>query len=550
MIVRFQDYEFDFTLKQLSQSGRLMKLDYKAAELLALLLENPGRLVTREEIRKRLWQDGTYVDFENRINVYLNQIRAVLGDDPQHPRFIRTKKTRGYEFIAALSRAPEEEGTALAFAPPGHGVAETPKPPVQVVANERPSLMGHAPRMVMGTVLLVLATLTLKAMMAGAYWQAIGALSLFVIYMVVLSAQLEMKSALSRTAVATLVIGAMAYTASASTMPYVISTVVNASTLKPALTYPLITGLKFIPLYVLVFGFWVFFALTNDRGFPHSTTARRAYIASGIAFLGATAVALGGLSGDFRIWHAELPGYRTFVLGYSAILLLNVSVWAAGYWCFRQEAISHYRRLFVFCGLVYLPLTTVAALVDQQYNELNRYYLDQRRPVVYLAENPEIVREIAANIPSAWKDEVGEDLAGLLKDPRFLTALEKQHFYKQNFDEPFQMGTQAVMFGYKANPAAPAGASPFRIVRFPLKLAEAIRFRANGPAEAPVPGAGRHGSLSLVPLALCGIAVIIAGTLRRQQFSFIGRSLRVDSTSLGRLIVGLLERRLLFTNKV
>jgi DNA-binding winged helix-turn-helix (wHTH) protein len=478
MIVHFQGFEFDFTLKQLSQSGRPMKLDSKAAELLALLLEKSGTLVTREEIRQRLWPDGTHVDFDNRINVYVNQLRTTLGDDSQHPRFIRMKKTVGYEFIAPTSRPPDDEGASLIFEPLGSPEIPNSRS-VPAVPDRPPFLLRHGPRIAMCAVLLALVAVTVRAMIAGAYWQAIGALFVLVLYVIVFSAQFEMRSALSRTAMATLVIGAMAYTASASTMPYVVSTVVNATTLKPSLLYPLVTGLKFIPLYVLVFGFWVFLALANDTGFSSNATARWAYVASGIGFLAATAVALGGPSGDYRIWHAGLPGYWTFVLGYSAILVVNIAVWAAGYWCFREGAILHYRRLFLFCGLAYLPLTMVAAMVDQQYNEINRYYLDQRRPVPYVAENPDLVKQMAENIPSAWRDEVGEDLAGLLKDPRFLLALKNQPFYKQNFDEPFQMGAPAVMFGYKENVTGASGTSPFRIVRFPLQLAQAIRFRAS-----------------------------------------------------------------------
>jgi DNA-binding winged helix-turn-helix (wHTH) protein len=71
--------------------------------VLVHLLENPGRIVTREELRQKLWPEGTYVDFDGSLNVILKRLRAALDDDSENPRFIETVPRRGYRFIAPVS---------------------------------------------------------------------------------------------------------------------------------------------------------------------------------------------------------------------------------------------------------------------------------------------------------------------------------------------------------------------------------------------------------------------------------------------------------------
>ena len=78
-------------------------------EILALLLEKPGEVVSREEIRQRLWEDDTFVDFEHSLNAAVNKLREILGDDSLRPRFVETVPRRGYRFVGEIEHEPEKE---------------------------------------------------------------------------------------------------------------------------------------------------------------------------------------------------------------------------------------------------------------------------------------------------------------------------------------------------------------------------------------------------------------------------------------------------------
>lgn len=84
-VCRFGKYELDRTTLELRKSGRRLKLAPQPARLLDLLASRPGELVTHEEIRRELWGEQTFVNFERSLNNCLNRIRAVLGDDPRAP---------------------------------------------------------------------------------------------------------------------------------------------------------------------------------------------------------------------------------------------------------------------------------------------------------------------------------------------------------------------------------------------------------------------------------------------------------------------------------
>jgi len=87
----------------LRRRGTKVKIQEQPFRLLLLLLERPGEIVTREELRRRLWPEGTHVDFDGSLNVILKRLRAALDDDPENPRFIETIPRRGYRFIAPVS---------------------------------------------------------------------------------------------------------------------------------------------------------------------------------------------------------------------------------------------------------------------------------------------------------------------------------------------------------------------------------------------------------------------------------------------------------------
>ncbi len=99
---RFGVFEFDPRARELRKQGRRIKLHGQPVEILALLLEQPGDVVTREELQKRLWPADTFVDFEHGVNAAMKRLRAALDDDADNPRFIETLPRIGYRFIAQV----------------------------------------------------------------------------------------------------------------------------------------------------------------------------------------------------------------------------------------------------------------------------------------------------------------------------------------------------------------------------------------------------------------------------------------------------------------
>src|SRR5579859_7977270 len=96
---RFGSFELDVASGELRKVGHLINLQPQAIKVLTLLAEHSGHVVSRQEIRSRLWSDDTFVDFERSINFCINQIRSALGDDVDKPRYIETLPRRGYRFI-------------------------------------------------------------------------------------------------------------------------------------------------------------------------------------------------------------------------------------------------------------------------------------------------------------------------------------------------------------------------------------------------------------------------------------------------------------------
>src|SRR5262245_19636363 len=102
-LFRFGIFELDSAGGILTRSGARVKIQEQPFRLLLILLERPGEIVSRDELRQRLWPEGTYVDFDGSLNVLLKRLRATIGDDPDNPRFIETIPRRGYRFIAPVA---------------------------------------------------------------------------------------------------------------------------------------------------------------------------------------------------------------------------------------------------------------------------------------------------------------------------------------------------------------------------------------------------------------------------------------------------------------
>src|SRR5438094_783359 len=104
-IFRFGDFELDSRSGELRKRGRALRLQQQPAQVLAMLVAARGEMVTREELRDRIWGRETYVDFDRAINKAINHLRQLLGDDADRPRFIETLPRRGYRFVAGVAQS-------------------------------------------------------------------------------------------------------------------------------------------------------------------------------------------------------------------------------------------------------------------------------------------------------------------------------------------------------------------------------------------------------------------------------------------------------------
>ncbi len=124
-VLRFGPFEANFATGELRKHGIRLKLQDQPFQVLKMLLARPGELVTREEIRQRLWPSGTFVDFDNGLNAAVNRLREALGDSAEHPKFIETLPRRGYRFIGALDGMDPGRVPAVPSVSPFSGVEET-----------------------------------------------------------------------------------------------------------------------------------------------------------------------------------------------------------------------------------------------------------------------------------------------------------------------------------------------------------------------------------------------------------------------------------------
>jgi DNA-binding winged helix-turn-helix (wHTH) protein len=120
-IARFGTFELDLAAGELRKSGAKLRLQEQPFQVLALLLDRAGEVVTREELREKLWPADTFVDFDHSLNTAVNKLREALGDSASSPRYIETLARRGYRFIAPVlssegtrdSARPVESSEAL-----------------------------------------------------------------------------------------------------------------------------------------------------------------------------------------------------------------------------------------------------------------------------------------------------------------------------------------------------------------------------------------------------------------------------------------------------
>src|SRR5882762_11313961 len=104
VVARFGHYEVDLHNGKVSKHGLKAKLSGQPLEVLLLLLERPGELVTREELRRRLWASNVFVNFERSLNSAVKKLRRALSDNAREARYIETEPRKGYRFIAMVQR--------------------------------------------------------------------------------------------------------------------------------------------------------------------------------------------------------------------------------------------------------------------------------------------------------------------------------------------------------------------------------------------------------------------------------------------------------------
>jgi eukaryotic-like serine/threonine-protein kinase len=132
---RFGSYEVDLRERKLTKGGSRLRLQEQPFRILALLLEHPGQLVTREEIRSQVWSQDLFVEFDAALNTAVGKLRAALNDSADNPRFLETVPRHGYRFVAPVSWSPEVE-------------KEEPVPTVPII-RKRPYLWYAAAALVL-----------------------------------------------------------------------------------------------------------------------------------------------------------------------------------------------------------------------------------------------------------------------------------------------------------------------------------------------------------------------------------------------------------------
>jgi len=141
---RFGVFELDLHTGELRKHGVRLKLQQQPLQVLNILLERPGEVVTRDEIQKKLWPQDTYVDFDNAINSSIRKLREALGDSAESPRFIETLPRRGYRFIAPVLH-PSSAFTSSAAQADQHQHAiptKAPRRPSWLIASAMASVVA------------------------------------------------------------------------------------------------------------------------------------------------------------------------------------------------------------------------------------------------------------------------------------------------------------------------------------------------------------------------------------------------------------------------
>ena len=142
-LIQFGIFEADLHTGELRRNGVRVRLQEQPFQILAMLLERPGEIVAREELRTRLWPADTFVDFDHSLNAAVRRLRDTLGDTAENPRFVETVARRGYRFLAPVNGGSHAVASEIAITPP--------RPTHRALAigrtrdSQRSAARGHGP---------------------------------------------------------------------------------------------------------------------------------------------------------------------------------------------------------------------------------------------------------------------------------------------------------------------------------------------------------------------------------------------------------------------
>jgi TolB-like protein/DNA-binding winged helix-turn-helix (wHTH) protein/Tfp pilus assembly protein PilF len=146
-VVRFGTFEVSFQTGEVRKAGMRVRVQQQPLKLLEALLERPGEVVTREELRTRIWPDESFGDFDQAVNIAVAKLRSALGDSAENPRFIETLPKRGYRFIGDVTVVDVDTQPAQPASTPGTAPAMEPPPPDASgaigVSKRTPSRVGR-----------------------------------------------------------------------------------------------------------------------------------------------------------------------------------------------------------------------------------------------------------------------------------------------------------------------------------------------------------------------------------------------------------------------
>jgi TolB-like protein/DNA-binding winged helix-turn-helix (wHTH) protein/Tfp pilus assembly protein PilF len=144
-VIRFGTYEVSFQSGEVRKAGVRIRVQQQPLKLLEVLLERPGEVVTREELRSRVWPNESFGDFDQAVNIAIAKLRSALGDSAENPRYIETLPKRGYRFIADVSFVDAEGHIRRPESPPADSAGTDPGHQIQGNGLAVPPVTGSGP---------------------------------------------------------------------------------------------------------------------------------------------------------------------------------------------------------------------------------------------------------------------------------------------------------------------------------------------------------------------------------------------------------------------